>query len=716
MSAFHGTYGQGSVSTAGVGLLNRLPANSRTAKTAAHARHVELDARRERDEMRYVLDSIGIGFWDWDVPSLEVWYSSYVQELLGYTRDDAGQMVNIFRELIHPDDEEHTEAAQNAILYGEEDSYRAEFRVRHKQGHWVWIEAIGRVVVRAQDGTALRLAGTFNGIDARRQEQADSAFLNALTQELLEQTDPDAIKRIAIRRLGQYLAADRVSFGRLNSQRESLIVDMDWLGADVPPLAGEWSANNCKPTITYILDHHTHVVVRDAAEDPIINDDDTRDLFASTETQAAIAIPLIISGKVHGLLLITQATPRNWQDHEIHLAQSVATRLWDSVLRARAVERSKADKNLLKLALRMAKLTARERDPHTGAVRTSDNFFAVMGHPDVEWMSTDEYVSHVHPEDRERFVDNVLKPEGLRGSGTVSDEYRIISADEQIRYIAMLAEYFVPSGKVGERAAHSAAIFQDVTEHKERELETGRARDQLLKQSRLSAMGVMASTLAHELNQPLATAANYLSLVEALTIEDPAKASVDLKEYLARALSKVLEAGEIIRRVRSYTAEGEVKRSPHSLRDLVFRGLSSLFGRAGADEIAIINAVAKEVMVEVDALMIEHAFVNVVRNAVDALKGTANPRIHISAVRSGSTFKLLIADNGPGMSAEVAANLFSPFVTAKSDGTGLGLPICRTMVEANGGKIALHAMGPEGTTFCICLPAAQTSEHQGETI
>lgn len=713
MSAVQVTYGQGSVSTMGVGLLNRLPADSRTAQTAAHARHVELDARRERDEMRYVLDSMGIGFWDWDIPSLEVWYSSYVHELLGYTGEDAARMVNIFRQLIHPEDEEHTEAAQNAILYGGEDDYRAEFRVRHKEGHWVWIEAIGRVVVRAADGTALRLAGMFNGIDQRKREQSDAAFLNRLTQALLETNNATAIKRVAIRMLGQHLGADRVSFGRLNGTA-SIIVDMDWLGADIPPLSGEWKATAWAPTVTYITTHRKHIVVRDVQNDTIITDAETREQFAKTQTAAGIAVPLIIEDDVRAMLIVSHGSPRNWQDHEIELVKAVAMRLWDSVLRARAEDASRANRALLKLALRMAKLGAREMNLATGIVTTSDNFYNVIGHPDAADMSVDEYMSHVHPEDREALWAEVLRSRTERGDGMIQSEHRVITADENIRHISMIAQYFIPAGPEGENRAYSAAIVQDITEARERELATSEARLQLMKHSRLSAMGIMASTLAHELNQPLATAANYLSIIEALTLQEPDKAATDVKEFVGRALAKVLEAGQTIRRVRNFAADGVVQVASHALRDLVFRALSSLFGRAGKDDVAIINAVDKAINVRVDPLMVEHAIVNVVRNAVDALAGQQGARVHIDAQTDGDMVRLTIADNGPGMSEAVAANLFVPFVTGKVDGTGLGLAISRTMIEANGGKIIVKEHGPKGTLFCICLPVADTTTEQQE--
>jgi C4-dicarboxylate-specific signal transduction histidine kinase len=105
--------------------------------------------------------------------------------------------------------------------------------------------------------------------------------------------------------------------------------------------------------------------------------------------------------------------------------------------------------------------------------------------------------------------------------------------------------------------------------------------------------------------------------------------------------------------------------------------------------------------------MVEHAIANILRNAVDALENRPDDRIDISARRAGEMIDLHIADNGPGMDDDVAVNLFSPFITTKEKGTGLGLPLCRTMVEANGGKISLIRHDDRGAVFSITLPCAE---------
>jgi C4-dicarboxylate-specific signal transduction histidine kinase len=136
-----------------------------------------------------------------------------------------------------------------------------------------------------------------------------------------------------------------------------------------------------------------------------------------------------------------------------------------------------------------------------------------------------------------------------------------------------------------------------------------------------------------------------------------------------------------------------------------------VFGIPGqAHSTIVLNDVPEDITVQVDARMIEHAISNIVRNAVDALADRPEGRIQITAHRAGEMIDLHIADNGPGMDDDIAVNLFSPFITTKEKGTGLGLPLCRTMVEANGGKISLIRHDARGALFSITLPCADTAQ------
>jgi two-component system sensor kinase FixL len=343
-------------------------------------------------------------------------------------------------------------------------------------------------------------------------------------------------------------------------------------------------------------------------------------------------------------------------------------------------------------------MSARRINVDTGEVLLSENFHNMLGDDVAEDISTADYLAQVHPDDIQRVLACFVDGQTDEHAG----DHRLIATDGSVRHISAVI-HFDETPDAAVRSPRFASTFlRDITDKRQREAEAEKTRLQLLKHSRLSAMGVMASTLAHELNQPLTAAANYLALIENGFETRPDQ----MRHYAKRAGEKVLEAGLTIRSVRNYAADGALIRRPESLHDMVETALSAMFDFAQPSQISIINAVPEDLTVLVDARMVHHAVANIVRNALDALAGLPVGRIEISARHAGEMIDLHIADNGPGIDDDIAVHLFSPFVTTKEQGTGLGLPLCRTMVEANGGKINVIRHDDRGTVFSITLPRA----------
>jgi len=120
-----------------------------------------------RDRLRYALAGTGLGVWDWDLIAGEVWYSPDAYEMLGYVAEDADGVANFWRHLIHPDDVERALQDQMEMVAGRTTEYHSEYRLRRKDGSWAWVEGTGRVVKRADDGTALRAVGTARDVTDR---------------------------------------------------------------------------------------------------------------------------------------------------------------------------------------------------------------------------------------------------------------------------------------------------------------------------------------------------------------------------------------------------------------------------------------------------------------------------------------------------------------------------------------------------------------------
>ena len=672
------------------------PVRDALAKANLKAEDLKPQDRAERDKLRLVLNKLDAGFWDWDIPTSRVWYSDYVLTLAGYDPEDVTSADTFFKSGVHPDEAPNLGRTIQAVIDGQIDGFRDEFRYRHKEGHWLWFESSGQAVVRSETGLALRIFGQLTCIDDLKKQQADAAFLVDMMDTLHSKSDAAEIEQIAVQRLGEYLAADRVRIGRFDALRRKLIVTQEWKTTQQAPMIGEWQLLRAESALRDSIRTQTDYLSNDVGHDSRITDPESIAFYKAVNCAAFVVIPLFVDGDLSATFVVSQSTPRTWQQREISLIKAVARRLWDTIKRARAEADRAKSQELLRFALRAAKMSARRINMETGEVLLSENLRDMLDDDVADDMTTGAYFSRVHQEDMAQLL-------SCFEEGQTSDhdgDHRYIAADGSLRHIAAFIRFDQTADGGPQSPRIASTILRNVTQKRQREAEVEQARLQLLKHSRLSAMGVMASTLAHELNQPLTVAANYLALIENGFETRPDH----VKMYAQRAAEKVLEAGTTIRSVRNYAADGAVSRRPENLHTMVVTALSAMFEFAEPVKTTIRNAVPEDLAVHVDARMIHHAIANIVRNAVDALGDHPDGRIEISAHRAGEMIDLHIADNGPGMDDNIAVNLFSPFITTKEKGTGLGLPLCRTMVEANGGKISLIRHDARGAVFALTLP------------
>lgn len=221
---------------------------------------------------------------------------------------------------------------------------------------------------------------------------------------------------------------------------------------------------------------------------------------------------------------------------------------------------------------------------------------------------------------------------------------------------------------------------------------------------RLAATATMASTLAHEVSQPLAAATNYIHAC-AMQLRRRGEGFEDLVAMVEHAGHETLKAGEIIRRMRSFIVSGKIAGRRENLRTMVEKVASFLTCPDGA-EVEIVKQVPLTEFVTADRIQIEQVLSNIVTNACEALDGCARRRIAISSTRQGDEIVLRIEDSGPGLSAEALALVFEPHFTTKANGMGLGMPICKTIIEGHGGRIWAESPAGGGAAFSLSLPAA----------
>jgi two-component system, LuxR family, sensor kinase FixL len=248
-------------------------------------------------------------------------------------------------------------------------------------------------------------------------------------------------------------------------------------------------------------------------------------------------------------------------------------------------------------------------------------------------------------------------------------------------------------------------FVRDLTQRHETEAQLRKVQSELIHASRLSAVGTLASALAHELNQPLTAIANYTSTGRDMLGDDRPQTRDLLHEAFNEAAKEALRAGQIVRRLRDFVAKGELTRQILSLGDLIEDAMA--LGLVGARELGVsveVNIDPEIDDVLADRVQIQQVMVNLFRNAMEAMGQSATKHLVVRAHSyHQNQVEISVCDTGHGISNTMTAQLFQPFVSTKAKGMGLGLSICRTIIEAHGGKLSVSGNPQGGTIFSFTL-------------
>jgi two-component system sensor kinase FixL len=266
---------------------------------------------------------------------------------------------------------------------------------------------------------------------------------------------------------------------------------------------------------------------------------------------------------------------------------------------------------------------------------------------------------------------------------------------------------------VGEAWADGKRVFtgfiHDISQRQEVESRFHELQSELAHVGRLSEMGTLASSLAHELNQPLTAIASYCEgAADLLEGEVDAERLEMAREALRDTAEQAIRAGQIVRRMRDFLSHGETEHRVENLSKLVTEAnaLALVGSREHGIEVEVHLDPAAD-LVFVDRIQIQQVLFNLIRNAIEAMMESPVRSLSISTEAGPQQSTVCIADSGAGISDELAPQLFQPFVTSKQPGMGIGLSICRTIIEAHGGRIWFAPNPDGGTIFRFTLPNAE---------
>jgi two-component system sensor kinase FixL len=350
-----------------------------------------------------------------------------------------------------------------------------------------------------------------------------------------------------------------------------------------------------------------------------------------------------------------------------------------------------------------------------GANYRSPQFWRILGlepNNDIadERVALDQYLSTVvDPADRGR-VSAALRAFD-EGENSMDIVYRIHRPDGSLRHVHHIAQ--VVRDADGRILRHFGTLH-DITDRLRAEDEARQMQERLTHFGRISTMGEMAAGIAHEINQPLTAIATYAQACQRILkthcADESAEHIGDLTQGLQQIENQALRAGEVIRRLRSFVRNREVRREPvdpnQLLEDLLM--LAQTDTRHHSVHIRLERG-ANLPQVQADPVQMQQVILNLVRNGIDAMLELPHERrllILRTHCNAAGDVEFTVCDHGPGLTDDAKDELFNPFFTTKPTGTGLGLAISQSIIRAHGGKVWYRPNPDGGACFCFSLPAA----------
>jgi len=399
-----------------------------------------------------------------------------------------------------------------------------------------------------------------------------------------------------------------------------------------------------------------------------------------------LSTPVVLGGTTRWVLQRVEQPPRPSGGQAEHLAVEEALQVAEAQLRS--IMRTVPDAMIIideRGLIRALSTTAERLFGYTADEVTGKNIKLFMPSPHRE--QHDGYLERYHATGERHIIGIGRIVVGQRKDGTTFPMHLTIG-----------------EMRTGDKH-YFTGFIRDLTDQQLTEARLRELQAEVTHMSRFSALGEMASTLAHEINQPLTAINNYLRGCHRLAQRLEGEHVPALQDALSKAGDQALRAGQIIRRLRDFLARGDSERRIENLPKLIED--ASTLALVGTREHAIavsfrLDPRAEQVVV--DRIQIQQVLVNLIRNAFEILMDSdGNRELSIETQLLGDTVQVSVADSGAGLSPEVRAHLFQPFVTTKQKGMGLGLSICRTIVETHGGKIWVDDRPQGGTIFRFTL-------------
>jgi len=358
------------------------------------------------------------------------------------------------------------------------------------------------------------------------------------------------------------------------------------------------------------------------------------------------------------------------------------------------------------LAADAASLGIWTRDVVRDTLSASTKWRELFGFSPDETISLQQVLERIHADDRDSFQEQLTR--AARQRGDYQSEFRVVLPDGRLRWIAALGRV---EFDINGRVQRSRGTCIDITVRKHADQEMLRLRQDLAHVARVSVIGQLSSTLAHEINQPLGAILRNVEAA-ALFMEHPSPDWAEIRAIHEDIRNDDLRAKAVIDRMRVLLRREEVAMTSLAVDQVLGEVAALLRQDAAARHVALEIDIPELPQVRGDRVQVQQVLLNLIINAMDALMNVGERRrsVAVTARRSGlDEVEISVADTGLGVAADQVDRIFDPFFTTKSNGIGMGLSISRSIVETHGGRLWGESNPAGGATFRFTMPIATPS-------
>ena len=635
-------------------------------------------SRQEHEKSEAVLNEAQriakIGSWEWNIETNETWWSDEVHRMFGTERQSFGANDRAFLERVHPDDRNLIgDSIRRALDKGEE--YSIDHRIIMMDGTEKMVHERAEFAFDA-DGRPIRMTGTVEDITERKEAAEKLRRREEFLQTLLD-TSPVAIS-VSSKDDGRFLMVNRASadYHRLS--------------------AADLLRRN---TIDVYFDpEDRREILQQFGETGQLHDVDIHGRRLGTGEECWFSL---------------SATPIEY-DGQVAILSAV-----QDITERKRIEGALADqRDRLRRLLESTNAVPWEARIESGSFSyVGPQAVELLGYPQEKWLEEDFWTVHMHPDDRD-WVPGYCGD--MAGKGHDFEfEYRMMAKDDRVVWLHEIVHVI----REGGRPTGLQGFLIDITERKrvekalhDSERRARRLQSDLHHVARVSAMGEMASTLAHELNQPLAALTNYVQAARKTMEGSDAADRKKVAEYMENAVAQSTRASEILRGLRKFVTKGEAERSLNDINALIEEAVLLTAPEGKINGIELKTEFAPDLMpILVEKIRVQQVVINLVRNGIEALSDTDGGRLRVTTALTADDFiEVSVTDNGPGLAEGMSGKLFQSFVTTKPRGMGVGLSICRSIIENHGGRIWAESNSDGGMSFHFTLPILPQDDSANE--